>query len=532
MVINYTNSDIFATKIVLLVFMPLKYKIYVFVLLSNSVFSQNFLGITGSNYSGTNSLATNPSNVVDTRQNVFVNLATVGIDFQNNYVRWNAPFSLLSFSTQTTPNKYRNADGSKVIWKPSYLKVSSTGKDLSIFANGEAKGPAIGLDIKKIGLGIAIGVRYRFMNSLTKASDEIGKTIIKGTKSEDLIGNTYQNEHGYLNSSFINEFYGTIGKVLIEEESIFLKIGASGKYFVSNNYNHIGSKNFDFTIMRNLNDNTRQDIDIKNAQATLTDASTFSSLQSSNFTSQMTELTGIGKGFGGDIGVIYEYRPDFQSYTRSSNRKQFTNPTKNKYLYKIGFSLIDVGFIKFNNNVETNALSSSNDIILPQTYQKFNGFEQVIATTNSIFGNASANNNSFIILMPATSIFTFDYLLKENIYVNLNWRQSLLSSSRRGILNYSGVAIIPRYEKKDLEIALPIGLENNYKNLNIGVAVRYYGFFFGSDNITGWINTFNPRGVSVYAGAFIPIYHRLPGSPLKCFVVANPQSYRKKKFRR
>jgi hypothetical protein len=512
--------------------MPLKYKIYFFVLLSHNVFSQNFLGIAGSNYSGTNSLATNPANVVDTRQRIFINLAGAGIDFQNNYVRWNAPFSLLSFVTRTTPNKYRNADGSKVIWKPSYLKVSESGRDLSIYANGEAKGPAIGVDIKKWGLGIALGVRYRFMNSLTQASDEIGKIIIKGTKTTELIGNTYVNEHGYLNSSFINEFYGSIGKVIVEEESKFIKIGATGKYYVSSMYNHIGSKNFDFTIVPNLNDNLRQDIDIKNAQATLTDASSFNSLQTSNFTGQLTELTGIGKGFGGDLGIIYEYRPDFQTYTRNNNRKQFTNPTQNKYLYKIGFSLIDVGFIKFSNGVETNALFSSNDVILPQTYQKFGGFEPVIATTNSIFGTASANSNSFIILMPATSVFTFDYNLKENIYINLNWRQSLLNSDRRGIINYSGVSITPRYEKKSLEIAVPIGIENNYKNLNVGAAFRYYGFYFGSDNITGWLNTFNPRGVSVYAGAFIPIYHSLPGSPLKCFVVANPQSYRKKKFRR
>lgn len=512
--------------------MPLKYKIYVFILLSHNVFSQNFLGITGSNYSGAVGLATNPANVVDTRHSVFINLAAAGIDFQNNYVRWNAPFSLLSFVTQTTPSKYRNADGSKVVWRPSYLKVPENGKNLSIYANGEAKGPTIAIDIKKWGLGIAGGVRYRFMNSLTNASDEIGKVIVKGTRYEELIGNTYTDEHGYLNSIFVNEYFGTVGKVIVQEETKFIKIGASAKYFVTNNYNHIGSKNFDFTITRNLDDNTRQDIDIKNAQATLTDASNFNSLAGSNFTSQMAEFTGNGTGFGGDIGIIYEYRPDFQEYYRNNNGKQFINPTKNKYLYKIGFSIVDLGFIKFGSNVETNALYGSNEVILPQTYLKFSGFEQVISTTNSIFGNTDSNTNSFIVLMPATSVFTFDYHFKDNFYVNLNWRQSLLNANRRGIINYSGVSIVPRYEKKSFEFAVPFGIENNYKNLNLGLAMRYYGFFFGSDNLTGWINTFNPRGVSLYAGAFIPLYHRLPNSPLKCFNVANPQSYRKKKFKR
>ncbi len=509
---------------------PSKYKIYVFILLSHSVFSQNFSGITGSNYIGTNAIPTNPANVVDTRHSVFVNLSAIGIDFQNNFLRWNAPFSLLSFVTRTTPNKYRNPDRSKVIWKPSYFKASERGKDLSIYANGELRGPSIAFDIKKWGLGIAGGVRYRFINSLSKSSDELGKVIMEGTSSSNLIANNYVNIRGNLNSSFINEFYGTLGKVIVEDDAKFIKIGVSAKYYLSSNYNHIQAENFDFTILRNTLDNTRQDIHIKNADATLTDASSFSSLEYSNFTGQMLQFKGNGVGFGGDLGIIYEYRPEIQSFSRNNNGKSFVDPTKNKYRYKIGFSIVDLGFMKFRSNVETNTLFNSNNIILPQTYQKFNGFERVIATTNSIFGTANANTNSFIILMPATSIFTLDFHLRENYYVNLNWRQSLLNPNRRGIINYSGISIVPRLEKRSLEISLPVGLENNYKNLNIGLAFRYYGFFFGSDNLTGWLNTFNPRGLSIYAGAFIPLYHKLPSSPLKCFNVANPQSYRKKKL--
>ena len=512
--------------------MPLKYKIYFFVLLSHGVFSQNFLGISGSNYIGTNNIPTNPANVVDTRQSVFINLSAFGIDFQNNFVRWNAPFSLLSLMTQTTPNKYRNADGTKVLWKPSYLKTSERGKDLSVYANGEARGPSIGIDIKKWGLGIAGGVRYRYFNSLTKTSDAVGKVMVKGTRSEDFIGNNYENNYGNLNSSFINEFYGTVGKIIIDDETKFIKIGGTAKYYVSNNFNNINATNFDFTISQNQVNNKRQDLDIKNASFAMTDASNFNSIQSSNFIGQMGQLSGNGSGFGGDLGIIYEYRPDFHSFTRNNNGKRFINPTQNKYLYKIGFSIIDVGFLNFKTNVETNTIINSNHTILPQTYRKFSGFEPVISTSNNIFGEPNANSNSFFVLMPATSIFTFDYHLKDNLYLNLNWRQSILSANRRGIINYSGISIIPRFEKKGLELALPFSLENNYKNLNIGFAARFYGFFFGSDNLTGWINAFNPRGLSFYAGAFIPLYHKLPQSPLKCFKVPNYKSHHQKRFKR
>ena len=429
------------------------------------------------------------------------------------------------------PDKYRNSDKTKVIWKVPYLKPSDSGKDLSIFINGEARGPAIGLDIKKWGLGIAAGVRYRYLNSLTKTSDEVGKLIIQGTKAPDLLGNQYNNEHGYLNSIFLNEFYGTLGKVLVQEDTKFIKIGASAKYYVSNSFNNIFSNSFDFRISTNALESNRQDLRLSNVYGSVTDASQFNSINTANFTSQMTQFSGIGKGFGGDLGIIYEYRPDFQNYYRNIKGKKYSNPTQNKYLYKVGFSLVDIGIIKFGNLSETNGFSGNSSTIFPHTYGKFNGFENVIATTNGILSTTNPANNSFIVLMPASSIFTIDYHLKENFYVNFNWRQSLLNGKRRGVIGYSGAAITPRFEKKSFEAALPIGIDNNYKNLNVGFSLRYYGFFFGSDNITGWLNTFNPRGLSIYSGLFIPIYHRLPNSPLKCFYVENPKSYRKKRFK-
>lgn len=513
--------------------MPSKYKIYFFLLLSHSVFSQNFLGITGSNYAGTLSIPTNPANVVDTRQSVFINLAAGGFDLQNNYVRWNAPFSLTRFLTQSVPSKYENPASGKIIWKTSYLKTSASGKNVSTFANGEARGPAIGIDIKKWKIGIAVGVRYRYLSSLSKTSDEVGQMLIETTKSPDLMGNIYTGEKGYLNSTFFNEFYGTIGKVFIEDGETFLKIGASAKYYISNNFNSIIGKSFGFQVQQNANDLNRQDLTLSNVTGSLTKASNYTSLGISNFTSQMLQFNGLGKGFGGDIGVIYEYRPNYQEYYRTHKGIRKADPTKNKYLYKIGFSLIDIGYIKFypNANVQLYDLTNDNTLIAPQTYGKFKGFEAVTNTTTSIFNKTALANGQFFMFMPASSVFTIDYNLNNKIYVNVNWRQSLLSLKRRGIIGYSGISVIPRYEKRSLEVALPMSVDNNYKNLNVGFSFRYYGFFFGSDNVTGWLNLLNPRGVSLYSGIFIPIYNKLPESPLKCFSVPNRGSYKKKKLR-
>jgi hypothetical protein len=346
-----------------------------------------------------------------------------------------------------------------------------------------------------------------------------------------LLGNQYSNEKGYLNSIFLNEFYATLGKVIVQEDNRFIKIGASAKYYVTNHYNNIFSNSFDFKITSNSVASNRQDIKLSNVNGSVTDASQFTSINSSNFIDQFTKFTGIGKGFGGNVGFIYEFRPDFRNYYKNVKGKKYTNPKQNKYLYKIGFSIVDIGIIKFGNASETTEYTGNSTTILPQTYKKFNGFENVIATTNTELGASIPANNTFKVFMPASAIFIIDYHVKEYFYLNFNWRQSLLNARRRGIIGYSGAAIVPRYEKKSFEAAIPIGIDNNYKNLNVGFSLRYYGFFLGSDNITGWLNMFNPRGVSVYSGLFIPIFHRLPKSRLRCFYVENPQTYRKKKFK-
>ncbi len=98
-----------------------KYKLFFFFLLSYPIFSQNFLGIIGSNYIGTNAIAFNPANAVDTREKFSLNLASVGFDFQNNYARWTAPYSFLSFITQSVPSEYKNSNGTLILWRSEYI---------------------------------------------------------------------------------------------------------------------------------------------------------------------------------------------------------------------------------------------------------------------------------------------------------------------------------------------------------------------------------------------------------------------------
>jgi hypothetical protein len=490
------------------------------------------LGIAGSNFVGTHANSLNPANVVDTRTKLFVNLAAVGVDFQNNYARWGAPFSFPAFSTNNVADKHRNAAG-LIIWRGSYIGQNENKKKVSTFINGEGRGPAIQFDIKKWGLGVAAGVKYKYLTSLVNASPEVGRMIVEGTRSPSLIGNTYNNSEFYFNTGFYNEFFGTIGKVILNEDDRFIKIGATGKYLVSEMFTNISAYDFDFNVVSDPANNRRQIINLPKTNAYYAQVAAEPRLSISSFTNQMTKLSGLGTGFGGELGIIYEYRPDFRNYTRINNGKIHTDPRVNKYKYRLGFSLLDVGFIRYSSPqaVRVNEINSVNNRIIRGDYNMLSGFEELITSTEEVYDvDPTTHGNTFLIYTPASAVATIDYNIKDNYFVNVIIRQSLLNTNRRGAITYSGISVVPRYETKNLMISAPVSLDHNYQNFNLGLAVRFANVFLGSDNITGWLNTFNPRGFSIYAGIFLPLYHRLPQSPLKCFY--EEPLFKKKRYKK
>jgi hypothetical protein len=109
--------------------------------------------------------------------------------------------------------------------------------------------------------------------------------------------------------------------------------------------------------------------------------------------------------------------------------------------------------------------------------------------------------------------------------------QYLLSKKRLGPIGYSGIAIIPRFEKRFIEFAFPIAIENDYANLNIGATMRAGPLFIGLDNVTGLINLGNPRGLAVHAGLSFGFNHKRPkNESMECYEVDGRSEFSFKKL--
>ena len=491
---------------------------------SFSSFSQQWLGISSSNYAGTYGIYSNPANIADSRYKFFMNISGANAEFINNYASWAAPFSFFGLSTNTVPDKYKAANG-LTAFKNSYILEARTKPNSVAFAAADIRGPSMFYTFEKAKFTLGLTSRIRVLTNLSNTTSDVAHIIVNGTIVPDLYGISQKNNHFALNMNGYSEMGFTFGVILRESDQDFFKVGVTVKRVNGLLNLHALSDDFDFTISRNALNIKKQDVNFKTLSGTF-GLTNNEALSSANFSPDwLFGNLAAGTGYGFDIGAVYEFRPDFDKYDMKIKGKWQTDGTKNKYLYRISAALLDIGSLNFNNPkyVNQTKISGGNIMILPGTFNKIESPNRLYSQVNNAFDLTDNDyNHSFVSPLPMAFSANFDYKFSEKIYLNATWIQSLRNPKSLGMNQPSMLAIIPRYESKFMEVALPIALQNGYRNFTVGLSGRIGPFFIGSDNLAGILNIGNPKGISGYFGLFLPIFRKLPDTPNACYNEVKP----------
>lgn len=500
-----------------------------FLLLSIPALSQNFLGISGSNYGGTTPFHYNPANVVGTLQKYTVNLGSLGGTFQNNSARWNAPYSLFGLTTGMVPGKYKENDKGYVQWLEGYGIVDTTSRRLvDTRLNFKMLGPAFHYDDAKLGIGVVVGYNHRYMNTLTDASPIIASLILDGTKLPRYYNNTIDSINGSLYNVRYQEIYVSFGKTIIENQSNRLKAGISLKYLIPSSYNKIHINNLSMTSGGNQSLGTiNHGMTTPSSEMITSNANweTLSAIENQGkfnrqyYLSPLYKFNGIGSGYGMDIGVTYEFLTD-EFKERSYHGQENIIPVPD-YKVKFGLSLLDIGSVKINRG-NSYQYDNAEFYILSGSFPRYRGIESVVMGADSLVRTATPTPLNFSrnvsvpnqkVPLPTTIAATVDYRFTHNFFVFGSLRHNLDDT-----FGSSGIAIAPRYETPDWEVSAVAALEYNYSILNLGLTGRYKWLYIGSDDILGWFNIGKFKSVGMHMGISVPIYGRKEKeSPLKCF---------------
>jgi hypothetical protein len=199
-----------------------------------------------------------------------------------------------------------------------------------------------------------------------------------------------------------------------------------------------------------------------------------------------------GSGVGFDIGFTYQRKMKGHSNKRYSACEQ----PFDDYYYSIGFSLIDLGFVKYKkNNLSIDMANSAgqwNDF----TNLGIENIDVLFNDIDGVFSNTTVTNDAFKVFLPAAASIQFDYRIRENTYVNASVVYPIILGES-AIVRPSQISVTPRIEMDKFEIAVPFTMYN-FTHPRLGLSARLANVIIGTDKLGGFFGFNDFTGMDFY----------------------------------
>ncbi|CAG5005193.1 hypothetical protein DYBT9275_03534 [Dyadobacter sp. CECT 9275] len=482
--------------------------------------SQHLPGVAMGNYAGTNALYHNPAFVADNRYGVSINLVGTQFYTANNHVKWDAPFSFLSLITNTVSDEYRTDRGA-LIFPRRYLDEKLNGKSNKYLnAGGDTRLPSFMFNLFKGRVGVGFSTRARYILNTTGLTEPLARLISKTTKLEELQGRVFSGQAGQLHLNGLGEFALTLGGVVMDNETDFVKVGFTIKRLLGLYNVHAIIENSAFTVLPDASWSYRREligVDEINVRYAITRDEGYSNIKPT-----IPWLFGNappGSGWGFDLGAVYEYRPDINKFGYTAKGIRQYDATKNKYLYRISASLTDIGRVHFKNPayILQQETHTANKEFRYDDFHNLKGSEAFYTAINESLEGGEPLAPNFRSVLPMAFQASIDYHLKPDIYVNTLWVQNLIPQSAFGMKAESIIAVTPRYEHKWYEVSVPLVLMNRYRSPAIGLAGRIGPLWLGTDHLTGLLNIGKPKAFNLYFGISGGLFRKPPEEQNQCW---------------
>ncbi len=233
-------------------------------------------------------------------------------------------------------------------------------------------------------------------------------------------------------------------------------------------------------------------------------------------------------GCAWDLGFTYQKMHDYCEHYYPNSRK--SSCKKYPYEWKIGVSLLDLGYAKFN---PENMAYVGYDI---DSYEFFNYADVDVEADNfqDILIEAETSPNQGLIRrpykmkLPSALSVQIDWNLKKNwLYLNLSWLHGIPPTRGAfGPRRAHWLALTPRIETRWLDVALPLSIYE-YRKVQLGFSLRLYFLTIGTDKLGSWIWKSDMYGTDIYAMLKLPLFR----SPRCLSVRGGKYGVKKKKYK-
>jgi hypothetical protein len=194
-------------------------------------------------------------------------------------------------------------------------------------------------------------------------------------------------------------------------------------------------------------------------------------------------------GISTDIGVEYISKPGHVKYKDGKEKEG------KKYDYRVGVSLVDVGFVKFSNASNFQFNDASVTYVNPSGL-KANGIEGADSLIQASVG--ASPSKGLLMSAPTAVSVQFDKSLTSRFYFNVSGVQRLPMPVAM-VKRANNISMSLRYETPFFEVSLPYSFYDYYRH-RIGFAMRYHFLFAGTDKLGTFVGQGDITGLDVYFG--------------------------------
>lgn len=407
--------------------------------------AQNQLGIRTSNYSGVNSALINPAAFHHSALQWDFNIVSGGAFVYNQYA-YVENASVISLIGHDGPMTFRSASADAPADDPTalYYNFYDQQAKFSNSVNAFVTGPSILLHKGKYSFGIFNNLR------VASSGNRLDPDLDYFSLDRWVDGDTKEFDPFNINGMAWGEIGINVATTLKKDLRSELNIGINAKYLMG----------FEAFYFRNQNNTS------------VTALGDTSLVDGGPIDYAITSGNGFGingHGFSGDIGVVYK------------RRKGRGKP----YLWKLGVSLLDLGFVHFNKNSQKHILDESSLYNIDRNNLGNGAGVDALLDDLSLeaLGDATQSQvaDDFTLLTPSALSVQFDYALNKNWFLNATVNRRInfhpITVDRE---NFWSASV--RYETKWFEMGMPVVLYDD-RHLRVGTWIRIWGLTIGSDHI-------------------------------------------------
>jgi len=443
------------------------------------VVAQEMLGLVNSNFAGSAGLSLNPSSLVNSKLYMDIHLISGDIFAENNYLYIHREDYRLF--KMFGPNGEVPAYGKNNSMFDRFINTELK----NAYTNIRLQGPSFMMVWGDHAFGFYTAARS--VLSLRRLPYEIPNFLYEGLEYEKQHNINYVDKNFSLTNLEWAEFGLTYSTVIYERAMDRFTAGITLKYLAGVTGGYMNVSEIDYIV---LNDST---VNVNNLNAEIGVALP---VNYETNDAMLSDPLFKGRGFGVDLGMNY------LRMKRGAQQSSFTRLCRQSYpdyFYKLGFSLIDLGRIRFRENARLYEFNDVNASLRRLDTLNYYNLDQIMGyLSEQFYGDPDAleQGDEISIFLPSAFSAQFDYQFLPGWYVNSTAVVPIPLGKAR-LHRPAQLSITPRFEHWLYEVSLPVSLYD-MRYPRIGLAARFAFLTVGTDKLGGFFGMSDFTGMDIY----------------------------------